>query len=414
MSMRYVWDKFSVSNKITTDFNTQGSIYVYNNTFPNGSMPEYINTTISVYASLEKINGVINGVGLRYVPINISVNAGYMQNISLGGTYYVKDNNSNNWCSTSTAYYSHATGPSPNFENYVSISLTGYKADVSASVGSKLDSVSSNVNNTYPNNNQSGSYWYVYKGSDSIDPTAINYPSTIKGGQAIILTATESSSNTYGGTIIYTYEVQLDGGSWTSIGDSTALTLSYTVPKGTTTFAARVKAKDNMGFTSTTYATGNQVTVINNTAPTISGSDKDLGSFSYQPPYIEYNVNDADKNEVTVNITLDSTNIFNKVVPLGITQFIVFTDWSSMTKGQHTVKITANDGQGGTAIRTYTFTKLIDVTEINKERWHRNNGHDVYDLIYLETDSNIVITNNGKNLSDRLTAIQSRIAALKG
>ena len=97
MSMRYVWDKFSVSNKITTDFNTQGSIYVYNNTFPNGSMPEYINTTISVYASLEKINGVINGVGLRYVPINISVNAGYMQNISLGGTYYVKDNNSNNW-----------------------------------------------------------------------------------------------------------------------------------------------------------------------------------------------------------------------------------------------------------------------------------------------------------------------------
>lgn len=414
MSTRYVWDKFSVSNKITTDINNSSSVYVYSNTFPNGGMPEYIRTSLPVYTSLEKVNGVINGVGLQYVPININVNAGYMQNIPLYGIYYVKDNNTNYWLAVSTAYYSNATGPSPNFENYVSISLTGYKADVSASVGSKLDTVSSNVNNTYPNNNQSGSYWYVYKGSDSIDPTVISYPSVIKGGDSITLTTTAGTGNVYGGTITYTYEVQLDDGSWISIGSTTSLTKSYTVPKGTTTFVARVKASDNMGFASSTYATGNQVTVINNSAPTISGSDKDLGSFSYQPPYIEYNVNDADKNEVTVNITLDSTNVFSGIVPLGMTQFISFVDWSSITKGQHTIKITANDGQGGTAIRTYTFTKNIENTEIVKEKWHRNNGHDVYDLIYLETNSNIVITNNGKNLSDRLTAIQSRIAALKG
>ena len=414
MSTRYVWDKFSVSNKITTDFNTYGSLYVYSNTYPNGSMPEYINTSLSVYTSLEKVNGVINGVGLRYVPITINVNAGYMQNISLGGTYYAKDINTNYWYAVSTAQYGLATGPSPNYDNYVNISLIGYKADVSASVGSKLDTVSSNVNNTYPNNNQSGSYWYTYKGSDNIDPTAITYPSSIKGGQVITLTATKSGSIKYGGTITYTYEVQLNGGSWISIGDSTSLTKSYTVPAGTTTFKARVKARDNMGFTSSTYATGNQVNIINNSAPTISGSDKDLGSFSYLPPYIEYVINDADGNTVSVSIQLDSQSIYSGTAVLGKTEFIVFPDWDSLSNGSHTITITANDGQGGVTTRTYTFSKSVNANLISRERWRRLNEGNVYDVIYFETAADVVTTNNGKYLRDRINAIRSRVAALKG
>lgn len=390
MSTRYVWQKYTVSSVPATQYISQniacGNYMVPNPTIGGQTGVISGNNFIGTGSwSCTAPNGYSGGAGTctsdgrTYTSFTIS------WSLDPSGDYY---------CAYITGYQ-----------------FLGYSNNVA---GSSLGNVSSGSSNSYPTNDQSGSYWYIYKGSDNIDPTSINYPTEIKIGDSIILTANASSGNTYGGTIAYTWEVQLNGGSWTSIGSTTTLTKSYIVPANTTTFSARVKASDNMGFASTTYATGNQVTIINNSAPTISGSDKDLGSFSYQPPYIEYNVNDADGNLVSVSIQLDSQSIYSGTTILGRTNFIVFPDWNSLSSGSHTITITANDGQGGTAIRTYTFTKSIDVTEINKERWHRNNGHDVYDLVYLETNSNIVITNNGKNLSDRLTAIQSRIAALKG
>lgn len=403
MATRYVWDKYNLDLKPTLSYTSQTVLNL--SATSQNQLLYYITSSGQCTISGNNVtfsspNSRTPGYGGEYLPDNIFLILG-STTANISNVYYAFGN-----CLYVIADY-------PQMPTFIADKI--YKCTIGSSAikGSLIGPIS-NTSNVYPSNGISGSYWYTYKGSDNIDPTAINYPSVIKGGDSITLTATAGTGIKYGGTITYTYEVQLNGGSWTSVGDSTALTMSYTVPAGTTTFRARIKAKDNMGFASTTYATGNQVTVINNSAPTISGSDKDLGSFSYQPPYIEYNVNDADKNEVTVNITLDSANVFNGIAPLGMTRFISFADWSSIIKGQHTIKITANDGQGGTAIRTYTFTKNIENTEIVKEKWHRNNGHDVYDLIYLETDSNIVITNNGKNLTDRLTAIQSRIAALKG
>ena len=231
-----------------------------------------------------------------------------------------------------------------------------YDNDFIKSKGIKWSYASGTSNTLYPTDDISGSYWYTYKGSDNIDPKSISYPSTIKGGQSITLTTTKSSGIKYGGTITYTYEVQLNGGSWTSIGDSTSLTKSYTVPKGTITIRARVKARDNLGFTSTTYKTGSQVTVINNVAPVISGSNQNLGVFTYNPPVISYVVTDENNDTVTVTVKLDSSTLESRTVTLGQT-YTVPINWWNIGTGSHTVTIIANDGQGGTATRTYTFTK---------------------------------------------------------
>ena len=131
--------------------------------------------------------------------------------------------------------------------------------------GSLIGYSSSTSSSAYPSDGISGSYWYVYKGSDVIDPTAVGYSTTTPtGGNAITVKVT-ARSNTYGGTIYYQYQYSTDGGStWTNSGSkTTATSKSITVPSGVTQFRARVVASDNYGFTSTTYVTGANLTVTN-------------------------------------------------------------------------------------------------------------------------------------------------------
>lgn len=139
--------------------------------------------------------------------------------------------------------------------------------------GSLTGPVSNSSSSAYPTNGASGTSWYVYSGSDSIDATAVGYSSqSPMGGQPITISVTPTTP-TYGGTIQYTYQVRLSGGSWTTIASkTTATSQQYTIPAGTTSFAARVVANDTWGFSSSTYTTGSTLTVTNNQPPTAPGS----------------------------------------------------------------------------------------------------------------------------------------------
>lgn len=137
------------------------------------------------------------------------------------------------------------------------------------SKGTANGTVSNSASSTYPQDGISGNYWYTYQGQDSIDATAVGYSSQAPmGGQPITINVTPRTP-TYGGTIRYTYQVQLSGGAWTTISsNNTATSLQYTIPAGTTSFAARVRASDTWGFSSSDYTTGATLTVTNNLPPT--------------------------------------------------------------------------------------------------------------------------------------------------
>ena len=110
--------------------------------------------------------------------------------------------------------------------------------------------ISSGSSGAYPANSYSGNYWYISKGSDTIDPVSVSYSSSIQGGQTVAITINPSTGNVYGGTIKYKVEYQLNGGSWKVANSGTTNTnLSILVPAGTQTFRARATASDNMGFT---------------------------------------------------------------------------------------------------------------------------------------------------------------------
>lgn len=125
--------------------------------------------------------------------------------------------------------------------------------------GSLIGKVSSS-SQSYPTNGVSGSYWYVYQGFDNIDPS-ISYDSKQTLTKEMVISLTPSASIQYGGTITYDYQVNIDGTNWVDIGSTTAISMNYTIPATATQFQARVRARDNMGFTSTTWVTGPLATV---------------------------------------------------------------------------------------------------------------------------------------------------------
>lgn len=96
-----------------------------------------------------------------------------------------------------------------------------------------------------------------YKGSDTIDPTAVTYSKTeLYPGDTVTITVS-ARTPTYGGTVYYQYQYTTDGTTWVNLGGrTTSTTASFTVPEDAEHFQARVLASDGWGFTSTTYVNG--------------------------------------------------------------------------------------------------------------------------------------------------------------
>ena len=102
-------------------------------------------------------------------------------------------------------------------------------------------------------------------------PSSITIPSQINGGSTITVEwgiATDAEGNLEG----YVAERSTDGGSsWRQIYQGGMTRTTNIVPFGTPSVMYRVKAYDAEGMESG-YKTSGQVTVINNTAPTVPGS----------------------------------------------------------------------------------------------------------------------------------------------
>ena len=231
--------------------------------------------------------------------------------------------------------------------------------------------VSSGSSGAYPSNNYSGSYWYVSKGNDTIDPASVSYPSSPNGGELIDITIAPSTGIKFGGTIKYKVEYQLDGGSWqTAAASTTATTVSVLIPKGTQTFTARATASDDTGFTSTTAVTGETVNVVNNAAPVINCETSSLGEIA-EPFSVTYSVSDEDGDTMTITEKIDGTVIRSYSAPSGSSGEQTFNpsaaQWLTTLNGSHTATITADDGKGGVTTHSISFTRAVYTMSVTLE-----------------------------------------------
>ena len=140
--------------------------------------------------------------------------------------------------------------------------------------GEFVDYISSDKENAYYDGYYSSSgYYYVHEGSDNIDPQAVTLPDPIDDGTTIQITVTPSDEKVYSGTVSYTYQYRYDSSwQWQTLTTTTALTASLQVPKDTyQTLEVRVRAQDNLGFTSTTWVSSGVKNIIANQPPTAPG-----------------------------------------------------------------------------------------------------------------------------------------------
>ena len=265
MSTRYVWGKYDITQK----YEKNTTIVTVANLINSRQDDIYANSTYSENPE----NGTFRSGGSGTIlPVeNTSrpyiVDTGKEPNSGDGNIMYEKKDDG--WWRMSgigrfQCYATRYDNPGVEFYKH-EYALTDAKGDLQGYASSATDGA-------YPADGVSGNVWYTKQGSDNIDPSACSIPSTIMGGTQIQITVTPGTGKVYEGTVSYLYQVKLGDADWTTIATTTATSKNYTVPYGTTTFQVRVRAQDNLGFTSTDYVTSSSVTVINNQPPTAPGS----------------------------------------------------------------------------------------------------------------------------------------------
>lgn len=150
---------------------------------------------------------------------------------------------------------------------------------------------------------------------------------------------------------------------------------------------------------------------IDNQAPTISGSNLDLGS-KVDDFEIEYVVTDADGDSCTVDILVDNIKkVSSKSVSLGIKN-TYSVNLNDFTLGRHTVKIVAKDSKGASSERIYTFSKSNTAPEIDGENEDLGGKSTAFTIDYRVTDRNnddisVVVTLDDLEISN-VTSAQNK------
>lgn len=188
-------------------------------------------------------------------------------------------------------------------------------------------------------------------------PNSITVPDGIRGGTSISIewgTATDVDGNLSG----YILERQVNNGAWAQIYSGSGRAYIDSITYGWVSVAYRVKAYDTSGEQSG-YRTSAIRSILNNTAPTISGNDENLGmkSGAFNQPYTVTDIDYDQTIMVAENLDGKLYRNFRAISGQSNTFSVSETQWRELLNGVHTITITASDNFGEQTMRTYTFMK---------------------------------------------------------
>lgn len=357
MSTRYVWEKWNViqsAKYVGQSVDTFSIAYDSINLFygDNYSYDSLYEEFVIENATKITIN---NGSSFT-VPANkwfilhvSSLNSSSYMNKSVTSTMLSVSTNTGDDSST----YPYKVKSSATYNQYNGV--TPEKG--SANYGN----VSNNSSYNYPTNGDSGDYWYVKLGSDTIDPVSLTYTDEVRAGGTINLTINPSNGIIYGGTVTYTIQTTTNGEDYYDAGTTTGTTFAVTVPQDAAIWNVRVYAKDDTGFVSTTYVYGNNiptwVTVIQSEIVPASG---DLGYLTSKN-IVAVGVTHVSEQTYSISATLNGEPCFEKSgVAITDATYIILEDetWESIPQEtEQTLDVTITFASS-TDSRTYTFKKF--------------------------------------------------------
>lgn len=122
-----------------------------------------------------------------------------------------------------------------------------------------------------------------------------------------------------------------------------------------------------------------------NTAPTISGSNMDLGA-KFQDFQADYIIQDAEGDDVSVEIRVDGAiKQSSSKSTLGVRRYftIPIKDYDI---GRHTIEIKATDSNGASTVRAYTFNKVNSAPTISGKDENLGAKNTAFSYTYTVTD----------------------------
>jgi hypothetical protein len=199
-------------------------------------------------------------------------------------------------------------------------------------------------------------------------PTSITVPNTVYVGIPFNV-SWGASTDPDGDTITYYLERKIGNGAWTSIyNSSTILQVSQTPESSWGSVQYRVRAGDGQDYSD--YKTQTSAsTIVDDTPPSVSGNDGNLGELDDWPGY-DYAVGDPDGDTLTVTEKISGSLVRTFTVTsdhfLDTQTFEMATErWNQLSYGDYNITIEVSDGRGGTSTRTMTFHKNRSWNVIN-------------------------------------------------
>lgn len=229
--------------------------------------------------------------------------------------------------------------------------------------GSKIGTVTSTNRNAYPNNGESGSYWYVYEGIANQTPTisgkdedlggfkapfkkvfSVDDPDnnetlnvTVKLNSATIRTINNATKGE-------SYEIDIDKAKFDELELNKTNTIEITV-------------SDSNGASAIRRYTFKKV----NTNPIVTVTNSNLGEQN-RPFNFSFKANDPDGDDITVKVYVDDVQLqdLGKITPdQSKTVSIGKLDYAKLLNGEHRIKIEATDSFGAKGTGYITFSKKI-------------------------------------------------------
>ncbi len=249
--------------------------------------------------------------------------------------------------------------------------------------GSYIEEVTSSNRSAFPDNAEKNGYWYVYEGLANQAPSLTGSSTQIgdvKSDFTISYTVTDPDNDEVKVQIMvdnkviqYAMPVPLNKSQTVKIRLD-----DYSLGEHTIT----VTATDSSNATATrTYYFSKT-----NQAPTISGSDMDLGG-KFKDFTVDYTIQDADGDTVKVEIRLDGAiKQSPAATTLGVRKYYT-VPVKSLDLGRHTIDIIASDPAGAKSIRKYTFQKVNSAPTISGKDENLGAKNTGFSYTYTISDS---------------------------